>query len=188
MERFSASAIVPIMGASCWHARVSYQDDIGAALRLARQDAYDRGDYYRQEPNERARSMSEEDYVTWAVAEFGASGTEDWELDEFREEWRAAIGEVTGPDSLLRSQPYSGTHSVIDMVRVSDESDYSTVSPAPTEELLELFGTIRPAAADVEAAIGQGSLDGFARWHGKYVIAFDGDEPKEIFFVGWSGD
>jgi hypothetical protein len=49
-----------VTGASAWHARVPYQPDIGAALQQARWDVYRRGDYYREPPNEMARSLDEE--------------------------------------------------------------------------------------------------------------------------------
>jgi hypothetical protein len=176
------------VGASVWCVRVSYQDDIDAALQQARQDAYDRGDYYREEPDNRARSMTEQEYVAWGQAQVPVP--EGWEpnSEEHREAWRAAQVEVTGPDSLLDAQPFSGTHSIIDMITVSDVPDYNTVAPAPEDRLLELFGTARPSTAVIEAAIARGDLEGFARWHGMYVLAFEDDKPSDIFFLGWSGD
>src|SRR5690348_7057209 len=81
------------VGASAWHARVPYQHDIGAALEQARWDAYRRGDYYREPPNEEARAMDEEEYVARGVAWIKTSVPADladveWSGDEFRAEWR----------------------------------------------------------------------------------------------------
>jgi hypothetical protein len=184
--------MITIVGASGWHVRVPYQDDICTALQRARQDAYDRGEFYRQEPNELARSMSEQEYVAWGVAQSEGlvPEVEGWEptWDEYRDEWRAAQVNVTGPDSLLDAQPFSGTHSIIDMTQIAEEPDYNVVAAVPADELLRLFGTARPSAAEIEAAILQGSLRGFARWHGMFLIAFTDDQPSEIFFVGYSGD
>lgn len=141
--------MVAVMGASQWHARVPYQDDIGAALQQARQNAYDQQDFYQVAPGEKARSMSEPEYVAWGIEQLKAVFPDDdsWEPagEECRDEWRAAQVVVTGPDSLLESQPFSGTHSVIDMTHVADEPDYHAVAPAPAESLQELFGTTQPA-------------------------------------------
>jgi len=184
---------VTAMGASGWHARVSYQDDISAALQQARRDAYRRGDFYRMSPNEKARAMDEEEYVAWGIAQIKASvppelADLEWSGDEHRIEWRAAQVVVTGPDSLLDAQPFSGTHSVIDMTDVADEPGHTMVSPAPQEYLMELFGTTEPTVAAIEAAIEAHAIHGFNRWHGMYLIGYVDNKPVEIFFVGHSGD
>lgn len=183
------------MGASAWSWQVPYQQDLGGALQQARREAYARGSFYREEPNRQARSMGEKDYVAWELAEIRKSvvdafGDDGWEPDDTmsREAWRAAQIEVTDPDSLLASQPFSGTHSIIDMTGVSATSAPHMVAPVPAEELDELFGTRRPAATAVAEAIENGALTGLERWHGRYVIGYDGDVPHAIYFVGYSGD
>lgn len=181
------------MGASAWHARVSYQPDIGAALQQARADAYRRGDFYRHRPNEQARSMSEDDYVAWGIAQTKASvppelADLEWSGDEYRDEWRAAQVVVTDADSLLEAQPFSGAHSVIDMTYVASEPEVHAVAPAPAEYLLGLFGTTQPPSAAIETAIDEHRISGFARWQGMYLIGYSDAEPREIFFVGYSGD
>ncbi|MEU7867374.1 hypothetical protein [Dactylosporangium sp. NPDC049140] len=181
------------MGASGWHARVSYQNDVRAALQQARWDAYRRGAFYRESPNEQARALGEEEYVAWGIADIKASvppelaGLE-WSGDQHRTEWRAAQVVVTGPDSLVDAQPFSGTHSVIDMTGVADEPGHTMVAPAPREYLMELFGTTQPTVAAVEAAIEAHAMHGFGRWHGMYLFGYADRKPVEIFFVGRSGD
>jgi len=172
---------------------VPYQHDVGAALQQARWDAYRRGDYYREPPSEEARAMGEEEYVAGCIAWIKASVPADladaeWSGDQFRHQWRAARVVVTSPDTLLEAQPFSGTHSVIDMTQVADEPGYNTVAPAPPEYLLELFGTTQPAASAVESAIEAAAMHGFGRWHGMYLLAYADGAPTEIFFVGHSGD
>lgn len=39
------------MGASGWSYSVTYQPEVAAALEQSRQDAYNRGAYYREEPD-----------------------------------------------------------------------------------------------------------------------------------------
>ncbi|MEV6964402.1 hypothetical protein AB0M47_04735 [Hamadaea sp. NPDC051192] len=87
------------MGSSGWISWTSYQQDIEAALQQVRQDAYNRGEHYRQAPNMQAKTMSEEEYVAWEVA-------------EMRRSWDEAFGDgkdpvvLTGPDSLLQARSF----------------------------------------------------------------------------------
>jgi hypothetical protein len=182
------------MGASDWNRKVPYQPDLAAALRQARDDAYREGDFLRVEADPRARQMSEDEYV---AAEFAAMRAELVEAfgedgvgepgDEIGEAWRAAQVEVTGPDSLLAAQPFSGTHSVIDMTGVAGQPEDGKVAPLPGGDLDRWFGTRRPDPAAVERALGEG-LSGFERWQGAYVVAYAGNDPALIYFFGWSGD
>jgi len=184
------------MGASEWSRKVPYQADLVAALRQAREQAYQDGDFYRVEPDARARQMSEAEYVAAEVAAMRASWIEafgeedDGDPDDemARDAWHAAQIVVSDPDSLLASQPFSGTHSVIDMTGVADLPEGGKVAPLPGDELDRWFGTRRPKAAAVERALDEG-LSGFERWQGAYVVAYDdGDQPDLIYFFGWSGD
>ncbi|GIF96665.1 hypothetical protein [Catellatospora citrea] len=183
------------MGASSWTSRVPYQQDIEAALELARQDAYDRGDYYRVTPNTQAQTMSEEQYVAWELAELRRSlaeafGDDAPDADDTmaRDSWRAAQVAVTGPDSLLDAQIYSGAHSVIDMTGVAPAPEPGMVAPVPDDVLEEVFGTCRPTADAIAGALAGRSLENFGRWHGAYVVAYDGEHPESIVFFGSSGD
>ncbi|GAA2362380.1 hypothetical protein GCM10010170_058470 [Dactylosporangium salmoneum] len=183
------------MGASSWSARTDYQEDLEAALRLARQDAYKRGSFYRAEQDAEARTMTEEEYVVQQMAavrdnlpdEFRNEG---WEPDDsfVREAWHAAQIEVTDPDTLLASQPFSGTHSVIDMTGVGAVPADGIVAPVPDGVLDNIFGTRRPSVAAVGAAIGRHAIDDFGRDRGAYLIAYDGAVPAFIYFLGHSGD
>lgn len=128
--------------------------------------------------------MSEEEYVAWGMDQ--VSGGAD--PDQFRQAWRAAHIVVTGPDSLLASQPESGTHSVIDMTHVADRPGFGAVAPAPAELLHEVFGTTQPTVAAIQNAIEENRIYGFRSWHGMYLIGYRDGEPDEIFFVGYSGD
>lgn len=184
------------MGGSYWDARVPYRPDLQAALEQARWDTFHRGEFCRDEPHVRARSMSEEEYVAWEIEQmradwidaFGEDAGEPPEYLESRIAWRAAQIEVTGPDSLLESQPFSGTHSVIDMTGIADTPTEGRVAPVPPDLLDEVFGTLRPTVAAVERAVRVDRLAGFARWEGMYVVAYEDGLPDTIFFVGVSGD
>ncbi|GIF89148.1 hypothetical protein Cch02nite_25920 [Catellatospora chokoriensis] len=183
------------MGGSYWSAHVPYRTDLEAALQQARWDVYRSGEFFRDEPDLRARSMAEEEYVAWHTAWSRASWVEAFGEDadepdylESRIAWRAAQIEVTGPDTLLESQPFSGTHSVIDMTGIAEIPTEGMVAPVPADMLDEVFGTRRPTATDVEQAVRTHRLSGWERWEGLYVVAYDGDTPNTIFFTGVSGD
>ena len=183
------------MGASSWNAWVPYRGDLEAALQQARQDTYDRGAFYRAEPDIKARLMSEEEYVARELAEMRNSlpdefGDDGWEPDETfaRDGWRAAQVEVTGPDTLLQAQPFSGTHSIIDMTGVAESPEIGKVAPIPAQTLDEVFDTRQPTSVAVERAISDNMITDFGRDHGAYIVAYDGDQPDVIYFLGHSGD
>ncbi len=180
------------MGASGWHARVPFQSDIAAALQQARQQAYDRGDFYRDPPSPQALAMSEEEYIALGIAEAKAWFPDDdtWNPSDTapREEWRAAHVVVTGPDSLVEAQPFSAAHSIIDMTHVSDEPDHQAVAPATNGHLRQVFGTTQPTPDAIETAINDRQLVDFGGWRGMYLVGYRDGLPVEIFFVGHSGD
>ncbi len=128
--------------------------------------------------------MTEDEFVAWCVEEYGPNA----DSEEPRIMWRAARTEPENPDMLLASQPYSGTHSVIDMTTVADTPDFSTVAPASDEALDAIFSTRTPDTDAVAAAVADGKLDLYERWHGTYVVGYRNDIPEVIFFVGHSGD
>jgi hypothetical protein len=172
------------MGASAWVSRVPYQEDIAAALQVARWDAYSGDDCYRQSELPEARAMTEAEYIAWYGAKYGAEHVSDL----VNIEWQAAQIDPVDPDSLLAAQPFAGTHSVIDMIRVGEQPDYNVVAPVPDGVLETVFSTRAPSVADVEAAAQDSRLDCFGRWHGTYVVGYDNGMPHTIFFIGHSGD
>ena len=172
------------MGASGWASQVPYQPDIAAALQLARWEAYRAGDYDRQAPLHEARTMTEDEYVAWFAAKYGQEHVSRL----VRDEWRAAQIDPVDPDSLLAAQPFSGTHSVIDMTGVAELPGYNVVAPAPDDLIETMFSTRTPTVADVEAAVSANRLDLYGRWHGTYVVGYEDGAPKTIFFIGHSGD
>ncbi|WP_433222818.1 hypothetical protein ACQP00_24500 [Dactylosporangium sp. CS-047395] len=173
------------MGASGWHYTVDYRDDINAALQQLRREVYERGEYYKQQPSEDL-DMTE--------AEFRASLGEPDEDDDGRyefiiEDWldRKSRPVAVDPDTLLASQPESGTHSIIDMANgVSAEPRFATVSPLPVDGLVHTFGTATPSSEQVQAwIVNCGDRE---RWVGTYVVSFRDGTPDRLHFCGFSGD
>lgn len=173
------------MGASEWSYRTSYQEDIGAALQQLRWTAYRGGDYYKQLPDP-SLGLTEEEFRATLPG-----GGDDCDVGTIQlEEWRKARMRpmVVDPDTLLASQPDSGTHSIIDMAAgVSASPDYFTVSPLTNEQLLRIFDTLTPTADQVVASVDR-ILEERRSWHGVYVVSYDGSTPSELHFLGFSGD
>ena len=176
------------MGSSAWSYTVPYQTDVAGALEQLRRDVYTRGDYYRESPDPTV-AMSEEEFRATLDPRHEESGLNE----ALFEEWQAARRrpKPTDPNTLLASQPHSGTHSVIDIYRgVSAEPEMFTVSPLTSEELSEFFGTTTPTAGQVREWLGDcgGSPSIRSGWIGTYVISYLDDRPDHIHFFGFSGD
>jgi len=95
-------------------------------------------------------------------------------------------------DELLEEQGESGTHSILDIHRVSDELDFGAVSPMPSNELEALFGTDKPTRKMVEDKLGDNDLVEHPlvseRWQGVYFTVYRDGRPDQLFFIGTSGD
>jgi hypothetical protein len=80
----------------------------------------------------------------------------------------------------------NGTRSILDLDRVSDETDFGVVTPLGDDALEELFGTTRPTREMVE-----GNFDfweDLERGQGIYIVLHKGGQPDELFFAGYSYD
>ena len=90
------------------------------------------------------------------------------------------------PEAALELAGADGTRSILDISRISDQPDYFCAAPLSAEELERYFGTQKPTQAMVR------ELDDFwedlERGMARYVILYEGDEPKQIFFAGYSFD
>lgn len=88
----------------------------------------------------------------------------------------------------------SGTASVLDMIGVvetpheidAESPHYCMVAPLSPEQLQELYGTDKPTKAQIDGQVG--FFDWIDRGLGVYLIAYDGETPKEIVFAGYSFD
>jgi hypothetical protein len=93
-------------------------------------------------------------------------------------------------EELLKRQGESGTHSILDIIRVSPEPEFRAVSPLPASKLVEIFGTEKPSHAEIESKYNEDVLEEYIceRWQGIYIVAYRDGLPDEIFFAGSSGD
>jgi len=95
----------------------------------------------------------------------------------------ATIAEV------LAQSGESGTHSILDIERVSLLPALQTVSPLSAERLQEVFGTDKPTRQMVEDMIEDDELEELnPRYQGIYIIIYKSNQPDTICFVGSFGD
>lgn len=89
-------------------------------------------------------------------------------------------------DAATRAAKEDGTRSILDIARVGRRADYGVAAPVPAEQLRAWFGTERPTHAMLSEA--DELLESIERGQCVYVIAYEGDQPKEIYFAGYSYD
>jgi len=80
----------------------------------------------------------------------------------------------------------TGTQSILDLDRISDEPDFGAVTPLPASALQDHFGTDRPTRSMVERNMG--FFEELDRGQGTSIILFRDGRPSEILFAGYSYD
>ncbi len=102
-------------------------------------------------------------------------------------------------DDAVDAAMESGTGSILDLMRISDGSDYHAACPLSEKDLTDLFGTSKPSRDLVESVLIRGEKNfghstdeifwqEIDRGQGRYIVLYDGDKPSEIFFLGFSFD
>ncbi len=79
-----------------------------------------------------------------------------------------------------------GTASILDMDRIGTQPDFGVLVPLSKKQLTELFGTDKPTRAMIEQSMD--FYEDIERGQGIYIVAYDGNNPSEIFFGGYSYD
>ena len=99
------------------------------------------------------------------------------------------------PQQALEMSGEEGTHSIMDMSKVSlaeagrFKCPIATVCPLPKADLVRLFGTERPTRTMVDAYDKRLALSTFQpRGSGVWIKIYEGTTPKQIYFAGVSGD
>jgi hypothetical protein len=88
---------------------------------------------------------------------------------------------------LLERAGESGTHSILDIERVSEQRGFGTAAPLPADSLRPAFGTDVPTHEDVERSW-MDVAERLGRWEACYVVVYRDGEPHEYAFIGCSGD
>ena len=183
------------MGATGWSYFVSYQEDIHKALQELSEEVFKSGGYhkpYQPTTNELETAKS-------ILASFSLDPVRTRkELDAL-----LAFSEaITGPPKrkrepktikqLLKQCEDSGTHSILDIERVSSRPTFGAVAPLSPQQLMNFFGTEQPTHSMIEkwsARVDPPDAEPlYDRWEGIYVIVYKDSQPDEIYFEGCSGD
>ena len=165
------------MGASGWAYFVPYQADIYRALQELRASVFESGEYFSE-----VKLLS-------ATIERMQGRMPAGTLQRFQDRL-TQLQDQPQPENieeLMDMTGESGTHSILDIDGISEIPEFGKVTALSRQRLQQFFGTERPTRAMVEAQIGK-IQDSCKRWEGLYLIVFENDLPKEICFVGVSGD
>jgi hypothetical protein len=146
------------MGAHPWFYLVRYETDVARCLEALRQREFAAGRYNPAEP-----------FPRFPV--------------DLRHEPGAKHASIAAARAAASA---SGTRSILDMTRVSAAPDFAAVAPLDEAELMDLFGAVKPTAADIEASAAL--FDQIERGHGLYIVVYENDAPSQIFFAGCSYD
>jgi hypothetical protein len=79
-----------------------------------------------------------------------------------------------------------GTRSILDISRISEQPDFCCAAPLSPEELERYFGSQKPTEVMVREH--DDFWEDLERGMARYVILYEGDEPKGIYFAGYSFD
>jgi hypothetical protein len=173
------------MGASGWTYFVPYQSDISEALQMLHDHVFQQRAFLQHKPY--WRSLSFEDFLPPDPA----FTREDIEAYRAEYERLQALPEPTTIDTLREWQGQDGTHSILDIVGISDKPTFQHMSPLTADELIAMFDTLEPTQHMVEVALADpyhDLHDARKRWEGVYIILYQDDQPHQICFTGFSGD
>ena len=101
-------------------------------------------------------------------------------------DYRGAEMNPSSPEEALAMMEEEGTASILDILQVSQQPDFCCAAPLSTAELQQYFGTDRPTKAQVAQNFEW--AESIERGQCRYVVMYDGDEPSEVYFFGYSFD
>jgi hypothetical protein len=163
------------MGASSWDYFVPYQQSIESALNELREQVFRSGKFF-------LRPQIEINPDNFADAP-----------EEIREQIPAWIereksfSQPTTLKALVDWNGEEGTHSIIDVERITPIPTLGSASPFSTNQLIEIFGTDKPERNIIEQR--KSEITGMRkRWEASYIVVYKDGKPDEIFFSGYSGD
>ena len=101
-------------------------------------------------------------------------------------EFNGAEMNPSTPEKALEMASEEGTRSILDIMSISDQPEFCAAAPLTADELQELFGTHNPTAEMVEE--NDAFWESLERGMARYVISYEGDLPRRVFFAGYSFD
>ena len=166
------------MGASGWSYFTAYQENINNALQELKQAVFRKGKY-----GHTAQTNQEE------LSKYPQLKESIEKLKMLDEQRLAEYGPIKTIDDLLEAFGEEGTHTIIDIDRISSKPDFGVAYPAPINVIEKIYGTKKPTHNDIASKEGILSEElNIERWQAVYVLVYDNGIPKEIYFEGCSGD
>jgi hypothetical protein len=183
------------MGATGWNYFVPFEENVEAVLQRLRQQVFKEGKYGSDIlAPDRMKAVFEQMLARSPNPEQTRKQMEEAmeKLAQLRQRMPPEPPKPSTIEELLEQRAENGTHSIIDIQRISDVPDFAAVSPMPDQRLREIFGTDRPMRTMVESKLGDRELveDPLVseRWQGVYFTIYRDGKPDEICFMGTSGD
>jgi hypothetical protein len=146
------------MGAHPWFYFIPYEQDITKGLETLREREFKAGRYNPSEP-----------FPRFPVDPRHVPGSKHSSLEAAR-----------------AAADASGTRSILDMTRISAKPDFGTVAPLDEAELMDLFATLKPTRADIDA--NEAIFDQIERGQGIYIVVYENNEPSQVYLAGYSYD
>lgn len=87
-----------------------------------------------------------------------------------------------------RAAGATGTRSILDVVRISQTPDYCVAAPFDDDVIEAVLRTKRPSREHLTDDHLRELLDFVERGTARYVVAYRGNDPTHICFVGYSLD
>jgi hypothetical protein len=101
-------------------------------------------------------------------------------------EFNGAEFDPPTPEAAFELTEADGTRSILDISHISERPEFCAAAPFSPQELERYFGTQKPTEAMVRES--NDFWEDLERGMARYVILYDGDEPKGIYFAGYSFD
>ena len=183
------------MGATTWNYFVRYEADAQAALQSLREKVFRDGEYESGVVTpDQIRSAYE-----YLIAHTADPALARQQFEQAMQQLRPLMPPEPSErpkaktiEELLEQTAENGTHSILDIQRISQAPDFAAVSPMPSDELVKVFGTDKPTRKMVEDKMGEYDLVEHPlvseRWQGIYFVVYRDGKPDELFFMGTSGD
>jgi hypothetical protein len=93
------------------------------------------------------------------------------------------------PEEALDASAEDGTRSILDIERVGTKPDYQVAAPFPDSVVKAATGSARPTRAEVNDMALSVLLESIEeRRQCFYLTIYDGEQPSELFFAGYSFD
>ncbi len=90
------------------------------------------------------------------------------------------------PEEALEMTEADGTRSILDISRISETPEFFCAAPLTPDDLQRYFGTDKPTKAMITQS--DEFWDDLDRGMARYVILYENEEPKQIYFAGYSFD